>query len=82
MKLCADKPLISYIEEPLLSTDETGYQKLLEKLATTSVKVSSKRVFENKINANVQYALYRYQDFKTFSALCEQWKALSFRVLA
>ena len=71
--------MIGYLEEPLLSTDESGYHKLLEKMSTSSVKIGSKKVFESKINVNVHYALYRYQDFKTFSSLCEQWKALNFK---
>jgi len=79
-KLCVDKPLISYLEEPLLSTDAAGYQKLLDKLASTHAKLSSKKVVDNKLNVNVQFALYRYQDFKTFSSLCEQWKSLTFKV--
>ena len=80
-KLCVDKPLISYLEEPLLSTDAAGYQKLLDKLTSTHAKLSSKKVVDNKLNVNVQFALYRYQDFKTFSSLCEQWKSLTFKVL-
>ena len=52
--------MISYIEEPLLSTDEKGYLKIVEKLNASHVKVSSKKVFESKINVNVHFALYRY----------------------
>lgn len=46
-KLCSDKPIISYIEDPLYHGDFVGWNKLMNKFKDTKVKIGSRRLYQN-----------------------------------
>lgn len=80
-KLCQDKPIISYMEDPLLTTDDVAYNKMIEKFAShPSVKIASRKVMENGlVDVKISYAVYKFSEFKTITHLFETWKSMSFR---
>lgn len=46
-KLCNDKPIISYLEDPLHFTDFVGWNKMINKFKDHRVKLGSRRLYDN-----------------------------------